>query len=558
MPGASRHLGSATSRDILVSTVAPISWDRLEPRVYERMIAVLINRLHPASLRIDGSGGDGGRDIQIPVDDRIEIYELKSHTGRVGKTQRQQIKRSLNRASTLKPISWTLVIPIDPSPKEMAWFDGLAATYEFPLHWHGLTWLDQHLARFRDIERYFLHSGADEYVEIMRELQRDQAEFASGVHQVVSRVESWVAKLKEVDPFWDFEIARSLDGRYTISPVPKYRGAERDRPISIQVTSAFPNTPEGRQLRDALNAAIEYGRTAVIPQEYVKEVRIEGPEVLKLQGAAGFAVSSQQPEKFRADISIAVVDPAGRTISSVPLTFRERTSGVKGSELTGGDATGSLTMRLRGNVATRHFSSHFDFSAADDVLPGQLLPVLKLIAAMAPPNTVELRSPDGKVFAGAEASVSARVADAVVELYEALARVQQGTGVYFPIPRSLSQDDLREITRADRLLRGETVTGKWTESRVTMVVTEAPAALAEWIVLNEAVAAQYVINDYRVEIAGRTCTLPPVEVTMRSALLANQDELEAALPLQPGVELEAVLVPGRSREVDIRLASKSG
>ena len=42
-----------------------IQWNDFEPQGYEDMVSVLLSRLHPDAQRIDGKGGDGGRDVQI-------------------------------------------------------------------------------------------------------------------------------------------------------------------------------------------------------------------------------------------------------------------------------------------------------------------------------------------------------------------------------------------------------------------------------------------------------------------------------------------------------------
>ena len=66
---------------------------------------VLISRLHPAKpQRIDGKGGDRGRDVQITDEHGssiAEVFQLKSFTGRMGPTQRKQVARSLKRVATL-------------------------------------------------------------------------------------------------------------------------------------------------------------------------------------------------------------------------------------------------------------------------------------------------------------------------------------------------------------------------------------------------------------------------------------------------------------------------
>ena len=72
-----------------------IRWEDLARQKFEDMVSVLLSRLHPDSQRIDGKGGDGGRDVQIvhSGDGSIaDAFELKSFAGRVGPVQRKASK----------------------------------------------------------------------------------------------------------------------------------------------------------------------------------------------------------------------------------------------------------------------------------------------------------------------------------------------------------------------------------------------------------------------------------------------------------------------------------
>ena len=76
-----------------------IRWHDFEPQGYEDIVSVLLSRLHPDAQRIDGKGGDGGRDVQIVSgqDGQItDAFELKSFTGRMTFGRRKQVERSLN------------------------------------------------------------------------------------------------------------------------------------------------------------------------------------------------------------------------------------------------------------------------------------------------------------------------------------------------------------------------------------------------------------------------------------------------------------------------------
>ena len=55
-----------------------IRWEELGPQRYEDIVSVLVSRLYPDAQRIDGKGGDGGRDLQIVADKTIDSRTLLS------------------------------------------------------------------------------------------------------------------------------------------------------------------------------------------------------------------------------------------------------------------------------------------------------------------------------------------------------------------------------------------------------------------------------------------------------------------------------------------------
>ena len=120
-----------------------VQWEQVPQHVYDDLVSTLLSREHPNAERIDGSGGDGGRDVQVREPGRLDIFELKSFTGRVSArspSRRRQVEKSLARAALHNPDSWSLLVPIDHNPDELAWFDRLRAKYSFPLFWKGKTW----------------------------------------------------------------------------------------------------------------------------------------------------------------------------------------------------------------------------------------------------------------------------------------------------------------------------------------------------------------------------------------------------------------------------------
>ena len=95
-----------------------IRWDELGPQRYEDMVSVLVSRLHPDAQRIDGKGGDGGRDVQVvrgQDSQTTDAFELKSFTGRMTSGRRRQVEHSLKRAATIDPARWSLIVDTEPS-----------------------------------------------------------------------------------------------------------------------------------------------------------------------------------------------------------------------------------------------------------------------------------------------------------------------------------------------------------------------------------------------------------------------------------------------------------
>lgn len=201
--------------------------NRLGSGLFENMASVLISRLNPGVRRIDGSGGDGGRDLILPTPVGVEIFELKSFTERMTSKRRTQVKRSLARAAKHSPTRWNLLVPIDPTPAEEKWFEALTTKYPFPCDWFGLTWLDEKIAACPDIPRYFLGGTADEVIRLLAQVGQEQAGLARGAPDAIDRLMCLMAQVNELNPF--YRITMTSDGeQVTVSAAPRYEGAELD------------------------------------------------------------------------------------------------------------------------------------------------------------------------------------------------------------------------------------------------------------------------------------------------------------------------------------------
>lgn len=136
----------------------PVPWSDYSADQVEHLLAALLIRMMPTAQRIDGSGGDGGVDVQVPVNGGWHIYEIKRFAGRLTRAQQRQIEKSLQTAvrNQAHMVAWTLVVPVDFTPAEMRWFTSdLQHLSPVPIKWMGRTAIETHLSEHRDLLRTF-------------------------------------------------------------------------------------------------------------------------------------------------------------------------------------------------------------------------------------------------------------------------------------------------------------------------------------------------------------------------------------------------------------------
>lgn len=224
-----------------------VDWDHITPKKTEDVISMLLNHLHPnRAQRINGSGGDDGRDVQLVLEDGMHAREIKSFTGTLTYAQKRQIKNSLLRAAELHPADWEVLLPHDLTPAEIRWFDDvLRPLVDFPISWRGRTWLDTELAQRPFIQRYYLGDVAQEVRDLLELAQQEQAGLARGAFDALDRADRLATKLNEMDPYYIWEI--SSDGTASrLAARPRYRGANDEFPLRVTMRFAFPENPEAR------------------------------------------------------------------------------------------------------------------------------------------------------------------------------------------------------------------------------------------------------------------------------------------------------------------------
>jgi len=422
-----------------------IAWERLDPKTFEEMISVLISRLNPTVQRIDGAGGDGGRDIQILLPSGLEIYELKSFTGRLDSSRRSQVTRSLRRASAHSPTAWHLVVPIDPTPTELEWFEGLKNTVDFTLHWLGLTWLTEKIALHRDISRYFLDGTNDEVVSILRELNSEQGALTGGIVDAIERLRALSARIAELDPFLGYTTTIDENGQVSVTAIPKYQGAEIDRPVEVQArfTIASDNEQSVQRLKDAL----DYGIPTVFTAESGVSVEFEPNHLVGLPAGPTTRVEigpGRPVEPIpQLGFSLAIREPTGEELARIHFYCADRTAGQRGGTLTLREPLDVLDVLIKFDMGDKNFTLTYKYHPKSHHLPNQLLPFASFFHKMRAGRFMMLAI-DGQDVAhpGAiDPQFDEEEVESVLKFLSHLDLIQQRCGNYFPIPDELSNDD---------------------------------------------------------------------------------------------------------------------
>ena len=531
-----------------------IRWDELGPQKYEDMVSVLLSRLCPGAQRIEGKGGDGGRDVQIINHDDgsiVHAFELKSFTGRMSTSRRQQVAHSLTRAANLSPARWTLVVPIDHTPGEAEWFRKLGEKYSFPTEWRGITWLDEKMSAFPDIMRYYLEDAREEVLQLLKMIGQEQAGITD-VHDVVGRIRNLTERLDEIDPHYRYEFASGLTATSSlpsgvalsvglrdmrVDVYPKYRGASKDRPITGSLS--IGGGPE----LEAIQHSLAYGLETTIPSHLVKSLVLDAP------GGLGGSYSGQhkidiQPTDIRMDdpvtISLDILD-GDNLESSCQVQLTERTGGFRGFIYSGTDRTGCLEIRLTIDVVGQELQADFKLDP-QPVLPSAFLPLWRWLTALQPSRDLRIRWP-GYPDIRTEVQESVLLDERVGKLIEAFAYLQDYSGIYWEIYPPFDPEADQDIVTAAALMKGESVESTW---------DSIDFKLDSWNSKNEEILdgqqhAFLVEHDTWLEVEGLRIPIGRVRTHIETAQLADPEAVRRAMTSDSILHLR--LVPGDSNSL---------
>jgi hypothetical protein len=450
----------------MVGSVVP--WPEYSGRDVEDLIAALLVRTIPGAQRIDGAGGDDGVDVRAPLDGGYRIYQIKGFHGRLTASQKGQIAKSLATAVKCQPkmVRWTLVLPLDLSPAEDRWFsETLAAKTSVPIDWMGRTDIEQGLSSHRDLLRAFAPGSTERRaMDLMGEYHAETAAMARGMADGIERLIGLKNQIDLTDPDWAFDV-NVAGTNVKIELRPKDSEAPSRSPVRV----GFEVSPDDDIATRRYEQFMRYGRPATFPSESIVEFRADLPgnlaEVIRQSGTPTISVVKSDMEKgWRLAQRVEAVRD-GRVIGTLPLEWDDRSSGpLGGTWVSGRDRSGFLEVTmtadadLKGGITVRA-------PASDNVLPEEVVPVLRFLGLLKAGDYLRLTAP------GLD-PVECRIADdpvrdmggtfeAEIAIAEALARIQSAAGIRFPLPGSWDAKDGELIYFWDQILTNGQVQWYW-------------------------------------------------------------------------------------------------
>ncbi|MFJ2651868.1 hypothetical protein ACIO1C_34735 [Streptomyces sp. NPDC087420] len=433
----------------------------------EALVTLLVLRLCERARAVDGSGGDGGRDLfEHTEGGELTAYEAKSFTGRMTPVRRRQVVRSLVSAARHQPDHWDLLVPIDHNPAELRWFEGLREEFPFVRHWRGRSWLDEKFAAHPDLVRYALQESGDYILERIAEARAERDVLLGGLPDYLEWASALHARAQEISPYYALHTTLGADGQTVVHLMPK--GPTPDGQAAVRFTGRvrFPADDEQEvQRRRQFEETMRFGGEVELTADNLAETRLAGPARLGLERLRLGRVRITSP---RQEVTpplrgqLVVQQPSGLPVTSLPVTFKHRVLGADGGTLHGHDMSGLMRVGVRFGRSDLSGRLTFSFEPPETALPTAVVPVLRLLAESRPGRFMVL------VFAGGTGQMRAPVTAGMTprgweagearfwaNAYDDLARLQSRTGQFFPVPNAFTQQDVREVKEIHALLDGE-------------------------------------------------------------------------------------------------------
>ncbi len=473
-----------------------IQWHdkRMSGELFERVVAVLLGRVHPKARRIRPASGDGGVDIYAPIgDDEVEIYQCKHFIDRIRWDQVTKSLDSLNSGEVhdRKILRWWLVVPKTLSTKAKNTFDEKTKDYPFDCDWFAEDQLDGLAADYPEVGEYYFGEGEMRLQQLRHDYDQTYQRIADGVAVDVKEAESRLRELSEAlgrnDPHLRYGLsiqptpvlppsattpgllmseATFLDGmHFQISTYARYNGADEDARDRLQFNLSMTESAAER-----LDHLMAFGGDPV-------SIRPEELLGYSPPDASQLAQSAMQPmvvqigiavERTSAEMRIHLDN--GECSGEFIFTRVRKTRGHSGGTTDWESPGKMLHIRLIGD--SREGTARMQIKWAKDFASATLAEVIKdlqLFKFLRDGNVLTLCQTLGPVEGPSlvlENGDMVRQVD--IALCQALANFQKLTVTQIEIPDHLDPTQFFEVLKMGAILQGDLVAQALTRDAFTM------------------------------------------------------------------------------------------
>lgn len=559
--------------------VARVEWSRRTSGEVEEVLGILLQSEYPeqATRRRPGRG-DKGIDVYRETPDGWVVYQIKSFTAALERTQWRQITDSWETFRNhvaevgLVVAAWHLVAPLNPTEGDEAKLAELTAGAAFPCRWQGQDFCDAVAARHPQVIDYYLHDGREAHetsIAGLTSLLRmhtgtsaspgqplvaaDAIPTLEALHDAINRndpffryslsVESLpsevLAPLENCDAANDMVVAEQmLQGKrlVMIKVYPRFKDALLERSVAGNISlEAAPGSPEAEALQDFFT----FG--SPLTKFKVAEASLDAPGGLgHLTGGEAtitlgpVPVDAKDLPVFRLDI---LDEAAGRVVASIDMASMSRSQGIGGDgmEFTGLSGARAVSFRLRLR-ADGHVNLQYKVLDLTGTDPSEAAADLQFIASFHRPNQILLRERHARPF-GPPIPITADVyeeaawLEQTIEICDALATFQSLSHHPIRLP-DLAEQPIARIEHwlfEAMLIRGEITDRTW--DRMAINRHPGPSALSA----AEAEFTALIRQPLVIELADLTLELGIRQLHLKTAQIApGSDPEDEHLEVIPG------------------------
>ncbi|OZD68897.1 hypothetical protein CH263_08335 [Rhodococcus sp. 06-1059B-a] len=500
-----------------------IEWTRLPGESVEDVVAMLLCSENFEATQVRPGRGDGGIDVFVPTAPnfaRRDVYQVKKYAQNLSSSQQRKISRSLDEVvKTAKAQGWTitswwLVLPLNPTPGNIAWFTKMTKDLPFETHWVGLNRIEFLAATYPQVVDYYLRDGRERLQDQTNRLvglltgRRDRSgSEAMAPIDIIDDVRDVYRLINQHDPFYRYEISLTAepprptiaessppglvaiagygsdDGWVNVSIIARSLAALEKSPLSGALAIAIEG--DNSTLAE-FRKFVEYGTPVSLPAGFAK-VKLDLPGGLggdQLDALVSLTPATSGLEGVaERELIIAMLSAEGNPLAELELRLTEVTEGLEGGRRTVWvDAAGFVQLEM---LAMQYPDITFNFTISVDAggkRPGEIVDSLQFLANLHGSNNIGLAQAFGprKFTVGTINSEREQDPDfrRFAKLAEALRGLQDHTSDRLLFPTTFTGEQALAILEANKLMSGESVTATWTGFKVDRDQNSDPS---DWI-----------------------------------------------------------------------------